>query len=97
MGYTVEALQGTRENLAAHLKGDSSIEMIRTRTRRVFDGAARVTRRAGGAIHDWHVSHWPVTVADVLGEPATPDAYAEATRRWAEATLAAIVEAGQSD
>jgi hypothetical protein len=90
MNYTREALLGTRDNLARHVRGETSIDAIRHAVRAVNNGAQRVQRRDGGPILEWHVPQWPYTVADVLAAPPTPQGYADATRAWAIATLAAI-------
>lgn len=93
MGYTVAALLAARENVAAHLAGEQSIEAILTKVRHSAAAKGHVLRRAGEPVHDWGVVHWPKTVEDVLAAP-TAD-YAQATRGWARATLEAIAKTEQ--
>lgn len=87
MGYTVGALLGARANLAAHLDGAVTLAMIIAKIRATDKGSQKTLRRAGDPIHCWHVSKWSLTAVDVLATDATPEAYFDATTRWAKATL----------
>ena len=94
MNYTPDALLGVCDNLARHLRGEITIPALRHEVRAANNGAQRVQRRAGDPVLEWHVTEWPYTVADLLAAPPTPQAYADATRAWATATLAALDAAG---
>ena len=90
MGYTVGALLEARANLAAHLDGDVSLAMILAKIRATAKDSPKTLRRAGDPIHCWHVPKWSLTAVDVLATDATPEAYMDATTRWAKATLTDI-------
>lgn len=91
MGYTVATLLAVRDNVALHLKGEASLDIIRTTVRRAANGKVRVLRREGEAIHNWGVQVWPMNVTAVLAAKA--DAYGAATTLWARTTLEAIAAA----
>lgn len=93
MGYTVAALLAARENLEAHLNGEASITAVRAKVSQSAEAKGRVLRREGEPVHDWGVTHWPMTAEDVLAAPA--EDYAQATKQWAKATLEAIAKADQ--
>jgi hypothetical protein len=87
MNYTAAALAGLRASLADALDGRATLDDLR---RRAFDGAVRVTRRAGDAAVPWRRGSWPMTVADVLTVDADAGAYAERVLRWARSVREAL-------
>jgi hypothetical protein len=89
VGLTAAALHGLRRNLADALAGTPR-EQLLGRTRRVYDGPARVRRRPGDPPVEWYRGPWPMHVADLLA--ATADSYPDLVTAWArsiDATLTA--------
>jgi hypothetical protein len=88
MRYTTAALAGARQALADHLAGRVTLQALRVRVRSAAEGAARITRRPGESAHQWTVSRWPMTVADVLAGGTTE--YGERVVRWAESVIRSL-------
>lgn len=87
---TATALGGLHKGLGDVLAGERQVADVRLDARRAFNGPQRVRRPGEGrdpALGPWP-SAWPVTVADCC--EVDPDDYADAVRRLAEATVAAI-------
>jgi hypothetical protein len=81
MNYTAEVTEGLRASVADMLDGRATLDDVRRRTRKKFDGPTRATRRAGDPEVECHRESWPATVADVLA--AGPEGYVGAVERWA--------------
>ncbi|MCW5714514.1 MAG: hypothetical protein KIT43_08400 [Bauldia sp.] len=90
-GLTAAALTGLLLGIGDVLAGRRGVTDIRLDARRAFNGPQRVRRGRGEgrdpALGKWP-SAWPLTVADCCD--VDPDDYADAVRRLAEATVAAI-------
>lgn len=90
-GLTAAALTGLHRGIVDVLAGRRQVADVRLDARRAFNGPQRVRRSAeegrDPALGPWPAA-WPVTVADCCD--VDPDDYAEAVRRLAEATVAAI-------
>jgi hypothetical protein len=82
MNYTAHALNLMRIAHRDALDDRVTIEDLRRRARREFDGPQRVTRRAGDPEVVWRRGGWPMTAADALAT-ATLDTYADVVVRWA--------------
>lgn len=79
-GYNQAALEGLRDNLAALVAGQATLEAIRQRMRAATDGPTRVRRREGEAV-EWRRGGWSMHVADVLA--GGMEGYAERVTAWA--------------
>jgi len=90
-GLTATALIGLHNGLGDVLAGERQVADVRLDARKAFNGPQPVRRDRGEgrdpALGPWP-SAWPVTVADCCD--VDPDDYADAVRRLAEATVAAI-------
>jgi hypothetical protein len=80
--YTAVALQGLRQSLGEILDGRINLDYLRRRTRQLYNGSTRVTRRTEDAVPDWYNGPWPLSVADVLANGVTD--YAAMVQSWAE-------------
>ncbi|MBC7805553.1 MAG: hypothetical protein H7145_05325 [Akkermansiaceae bacterium] len=82
-GYSMESLRNLRENLVLALAGNTSIEEIRLRTRRVTSGSNRITWQQGEPSVVWHRGDWPFTIMDVLNVAPEAEAYEAHVEAWA--------------
>lgn len=94
MGLTAEALAALRTSLAEELDGRVSLEGLRRRTRRTFNGPARVTSRVGDAEVEWPRGAWPMTVTDVLLAVPEADTYITCVLQWAHSVRETLDRAG---
>ncbi len=82
MNYNAAALALLHAALADLLDGRATLQEVRLRMRRAFNGSTRITRRAGEAPPPWRRSGWSMNVADVLGVEPEAEAYLERVTRW---------------
>lgn len=95
--FTSEAREHMLTGLTGALSGELTVEDLRRRARRAYDGPKRVLRERGVAPGDprnepvagWHTA-WTLTVLHALGAEPDRDAYHARVREWAEAVLASV-------
>lgn len=90
MNLTAEALAGLRASVADVLDDRATMDQIRRRTRRAWNGSQRVTRRPGDAPVAWYRGTWPTNVADIVDGGI--DRYAERVASWARTVCATLDE-----
>lgn len=95
--FTPEARRHMLDGLAGALAGELTVEALRRRARRSYDGPVRVLRERGvgpGDANNEPVAGWPVewsvTVMHALGAELDPESYYSRVREWAEAVVETI-------
>ncbi len=95
MNYNAEALTFLHTALADLLDGRATLEQVRLRMRRAFNGPTRITRRPGEASPPWRRGGWPMNVADVLDVEPSAEAYLERVTQWARSACETISSLGR--
>ena len=87
MRYTVAAIQTTKDNLEQYLAETRSIADIRQSISQAPE-KVRILRGDDETPHDWGITKWSMTTADVLALGASE--YLKSTQEWAIATISDI-------